>query len=71
MNQDTGERWHCMNAACRKEVAVADSEIAAGNRPRCSCGAEMKRAYTPPTLRYLDFLRLEEPLLTERAMRKD
>lgn len=71
MNQDPGERWHCMSAACHKEIVVACGEAPAENRPRCTCGAEMKKEYSPPVFRYLEFLQLEQPLLAGPATRKD
>jgi len=71
MNEEKVERWHCMNAACRKEILIADTEATAETRPRCLCGAEMKREYKPPVFRYLQFLQLEQPFLAEQAARKD
>lgn len=71
MIMESGERWHCMNPACRKEAVIDSSEGTAGSNPRCSCGAVMKREYAPPVFRYLDFLRLEEPVLAQRRSQKD
>jgi len=71
MNEEIGECWHCMNAVCRKEIFIAYSEATAGNRPQCSCGAEMKKEYTPPVFRYLEFLQLEQHSLAEQVARKD
>ena len=54
------DRWHCTNPACGCEVVVNCSESGDRKTPRCSCGALMKKKYVPPTLSYLEFLRLEE-----------
>jgi hypothetical protein len=71
MDRGQGERWHCMNAACRKERVIELMEVRAASNPRCDCGAEMKKAYSAPVFRYLEFLRLDEPVLAERAPRKE
>ena len=75
MHKDPGERWHCVNAACRKEVVVDPKEVPTNGNPRCSCGTEMKRDYTPPVFRYLEFLHLDESVdesvLAERAPVKE
>jgi len=31
----------------------------------CSCGAAIKKDYSPPLFTYRDFLRVEEPVLAE------
>jgi len=70
MHNDLGQRWHCMNPACRKEKVVESNEVLVSH-PRCSCGAPMKKQYSPPTLRYLDFLRLDEPWFAGPVAQKD
>ena len=55
-----GETWLCTNPICQGSVVVKSETCAEGSNPRCSCGAPMKKKYTPPVFRYLDFLRLEE-----------
>ena len=62
-----GERWHCTNGACHVEVVVDSRESIEGTNPRCACGAEMKKEYSSPVFRYLDFLHLEEARLPEDA----
>lgn len=47
-----GDRWHCLNQACRSEILVlASSDAWDGTNPRCSCGAIMKKPYAPPVLK--------------------
>ena len=70
MDKDQGEHWHCMNAACGKEV-VLDLSAEMDTPPHCSCGAVMKKQYSPPVFRYLDFLYLEETIFADRALPKD
>ena len=64
MNMKSGERWHCVNPACRCAVLVEISGEIEGQNPRCACGSLMKKKYTPPVFQYLDFLRFPEPELT-------
>jgi hypothetical protein len=71
MNTPSGERWHCMNPNCRREAILEAWDRRDGTNPRCPCGAVMKREYAPPVLRYLDFLRMEEPAPIEHAPRED
>ena len=71
MDKEQGQRWHCMNAACRKELTLEPAEGPVDSNPRCVCGSEMKKAYSPPVFRYLEFLRLDEPVLAERTPRKE
>jgi len=66
-----GERWHCTNSACRLEVVVDSQGSIEGNNPRCACGAVMKKEYASPVFRYLDFLHLDEPVLSDPLARKD
>lgn len=58
----SGERWHCVNPACRCEVLVESGSEIPGTGPRCACGGTMKRNYVPPVFQYLDFLRVEDPV---------
>jgi hypothetical protein len=71
MLMKSGERWHCTNSACQLEVVVDSQGSVEGNNPRCACGALMKKKYIPPVFRYLDFLHLDEPVLSETMARKD
>jgi hypothetical protein len=71
MVMKSGERWHCTNSACRLEVIVHSKGSIEGSNPRCACGAVMKKEYTSPVFRYLDFLHLEEPVLSDPMARKD
>ena len=57
MKLQTGERWRCINLACRCEVRIETESGESGSNPICSCGSSMKKNYKPPVFRYLDFLR--------------
>jgi len=58
------ESWLCTNPACRK-VVIVPVERAGVTAPRCECGALLKKRYVSPAIRYLQFLRLDDPILTE------
>ena len=68
MIMKAGERWHCTNDACRAEIIVDSQGSIEGNNPRCACGAAMKKEYVSPVFRYLDFLHLEEQVLSENVI---
>jgi hypothetical protein len=53
-NMRKGQRYRCQNSECRAEIEVTKDSIEGASNPRCSCGAEMKKAYTKPVLRMLD-----------------
>ena len=57
----TSQPWHCVNPACQCKEPASASVSAEDSAPRCSCGALMKKSYTQPVFRYLDFLREEPP----------
>jgi len=61
MLMKSGERWHCTNPACHCEVLVETEGQIQGTNPRCTCGSIMKKGYSPPVLKYLDFLYFHEP----------
>jgi len=71
MLMKSGERWHCMNPACNCVVLVEANGEVEGQNPRCACGSVMKKAYSPPVFRYLDFLRSSEPALVNPIARED
>ena len=71
MVMKSGERWHCMNPACLCAVLVETSGALEGSNPRCSCGSIMKKDYSPPVFRYLEFLREPELAVTYRFTRQD
>jgi hypothetical protein len=71
MVMKSGERWHCLNPACACVVVVESNGEIDGQNPRCSCGSIMKKDYSPPVFRYLDFLRVQEPALLQRELPKD
>jgi hypothetical protein len=71
MLMKSGERWHCMNPACNCAVLVEANGEIEGQNPRCACGTVMKKAYSPPVFRYLDFLRSSEPALVNPIARED
>ena len=71
MLMKSGERWHCINPACQCTVLVETSGEIEGRNPHCACGSVMKKDYSPPVFRYLDFLRLQEPALARRTAPED
>jgi hypothetical protein len=71
MIMKSGERWHCLNPACHCAVVVRVGGETPGQNPRCACGNVMKKDYSPPVFRYLDFLRFPEPVLTPWDSRED
>ena len=71
MVMKSGERWHCVNPACGCVVLVEFNGEIEGQNPRCACGSIMKKSYTPPVLRYLDFPKFPEPALARRNAAKD
>jgi len=66
MLMKTGEYWHCTNPGCYCRVHVEFSAEIPGSNPRCVCGGLLKKDYAPPVLKYLNFLRVEEPALNRR-----
>jgi hypothetical protein len=70
MIMKAGEQWHCMNPKCHCEVLVQSNSGIDGTNPRCVCGAPMKKKYSPPSLTYLEFLRVENPASSREASRK-
>jgi hypothetical protein len=52
-------------------VLVETSSELEGSNSRCSCGSIMKKEYSPPVFRYLEFLREPEPAVTSRFNRED
>ena len=60
------ERWHCMNAVCGCAVLVESKGEIEGKNPRCACGSIMKKDFSLPVLRYLDFLPSLEPVFARR-----
>jgi hypothetical protein len=71
MIMKSGQRWHCTNPACGCAILVEVDGEAEGTNPLCACGARMKKEYSPPVFRYLDFLYLHEPALARRLSGKD
>jgi hypothetical protein len=49
-----GQVYHCQNRDCDSEILVTKASLETNANPRCSCGAEMKKPYSPPVLRILD-----------------
>jgi hypothetical protein len=66
-----GERWHCINPACGCAVLVESDGGIEGQNPRCACGGVMKKGYSPPVFRYLDFLRFPETAFADRDSSKE
>ncbi len=54
MSMSQRQVYRCQNRACGCETVVARSPVETKPNPRCFCGSEMKRPYTPPVLRTLD-----------------
>ncbi len=71
MLMKSGERWHCINPACRCIILVETNGEVEGQNPRCACGSAMKKDYSPPVFRYLEFLRFPEPALVFRDSNED
>jgi hypothetical protein len=51
-----GDLWLCTNPACRSELSVGATSSFEVDRVFCACGSAMKKHYTRPVFRYLDFL---------------
>jgi hypothetical protein len=49
-----GQQYRCQNLECGCEIVVSESSAEAEANPRCCCGAEMKKPYSPPAVRKLD-----------------
>jgi len=54
MSMTEGQVYHCQNRVCDAEILVTKASREARANPRCGCGAEMKKPYSPPVLRKLD-----------------
>ena len=48
-----GQVYKCTNLICRGEVKIIRLSADGRQNPRCGCGAEMKKPYSPPVLREL------------------
>lgn len=70
MTMKAGERWHCLDPACRRELLVAPGSPEEGALPFCSCGSRMKKEYKPPVFRYLEFLSIDSPELSPHSVRE-
>ncbi len=46
--------YRCQNRACGCEMVVIKTPVETKASPRCFCGAEMKKPYSPPVFRKLD-----------------
>jgi len=71
MVMKSGERWHCIDPACGCAVLVESNGDIEGQNPRCACGSVMKKDYSPPFFRYLEFLRLPDRVLAHPEAPKD
>lgn len=67
----SGERWHCTNAACGCTILIEINSDVEGENPRCTCGSVMKKPYSPPVFRYLQFLHFNEPAVARRVSNED
>jgi hypothetical protein len=52
-------------------VLVESNGEIAGQNPRCACGSIMKKGYSPPVFRYLDFLKVRAPEFVRQDARED
>jgi hypothetical protein len=43
-----GKRYVCQNRDCGAEIEVTKDSIKRDVNPRCCCGSEMKKPYSPP-----------------------
>jgi hypothetical protein len=59
-----------MQRAVARVLVEVNGEIE-GQNPRCACGNIMKKNYSPPVFRYLDFLRFPEPAIAHRDSPED
>ena len=71
MTMKSGERWTCSNPACQCTVLVESSGAIDGSNPQCACCSVMKKVYSPPVFRYLDFLRFGRPHITSSGSHED
>ena len=46
--------FRCQNRACGCEMEVTKTPVETKANPRCFCGTEMKKSYSPPVIRKLD-----------------
>ncbi len=47
-----GQKWRCVDPRCGAELVITESSLLVdADKPRCGCGAAMKRAYEKPTVR--------------------
>ena len=67
MDTRVRDSWHCTNRACTAEISMTTIRPSDGSHPFCSCAAAIKKDYNAPVFTYLDFLRVEEPVLAEQA----
>jgi len=59
------DSWHCTNGACKAEILVQIASQLDGVNPRCRCGSAMKKKYSSPVFRYLDFLQVDDETVGE------
>jgi hypothetical protein len=47
-----GHKWHCVNPNCGAELIITESSrLVDADKPKCGCGAVMKRPYERPAVR--------------------
>ncbi len=49
-----GQVYRCQDHACGSEIKITKASLETKANPRCRCGAEMKKPYSPPVFRMLD-----------------
>lgn len=45
------QEWICTNPDCRIETVLTNETESEISAPKCTCGAAMKRYYTPPSFK--------------------
>jgi len=51
--------WICTNKDCRIETVFIGETESGISAPKCTCGAALKKCYTPPRLKGLEGKELE------------
>jgi hypothetical protein len=71
MMMKTGEHWHCSNPSCHCEILLQSGSALDECNTLRVCSAPMKKKYAPPSLTYLEFLRIDDPSSRVRDPARD
>jgi hypothetical protein len=63
MSMTTADRWYCSNPDCGCEASVESVGEVQRSNPRCACGALLTKKHVSLGFSYLEFLRVDEPLV--------